>query len=285
MERVTDTIQCLACRAQNDPAEERCTRCGKRLHLASPQAAPAGFVSRTSGASATAVAPALEAIPGGAPTITPAELPFVRQPSLFKDVLSGSKVIPIPTLTPLRAPGEMQPRRPGHRSGPRPSRRVSDTQQALQFYSPGQAPTVVREAIYCDAPVADPVQRLLAAALDGSLVAIGLGMFLVIFLLGGGDLVFDRQTVSLLTTVAIVITIFYRILWCLGGGDTPGMRWAGLRLVDFDGRRPGRDQRGVRQAASLLSLVSAGLGLVWALVDEENLTWHDHISKTFPTPQ
>jgi len=24
--------------------------------------------------------------------------------------------------------------------------------------------------------------------------------------------------------------------------------------------------------------------LVWALVDEENLTWHDHISKTFPTP-
>jgi hypothetical protein len=23
--------------------------------------------------------------------------------------------------------------------------------------------------------------------------------------------------------------------------------------------------------------------LFWALVDEENLTWHDHISKTFPT--
>jgi hypothetical protein len=23
--------------------------------------------------------------------------------------------------------------------------------------------------------------------------------------------------------------------------------------------------------------------LVWALVDEESLTWHDHISKTFPT--
>jgi hypothetical protein len=22
---------------------------------------------------------------------------------------------------------------------------------------------------------------------------------------------------------------------------------------------------------------------VWALVDEESLTWHDHISKTFPT--
>jgi hypothetical protein len=55
--------------------------------------------------------------------------------------------------------------------------------------------------------------------------------------------------------------------------------------VDFDGRRPDREQRGVRQVAGLLSLLSAGLGLVWALVDEEKLTWHDHISKTFPTPK
>jgi hypothetical protein len=26
------------------------------------------------------------------------------------------------------------------------------------------------------------------------------------------------------------------------------------------------------------------LGMLWALVDEEALTWHDHMSKTFPTP-
>jgi hypothetical protein len=26
------------------------------------------------------------------------------------------------------------------------------------------------------------------------------------------------------------------------------------------------------------------LGIVWALLDEEHLTWHDHISKVFPTP-
>jgi hypothetical protein len=54
--------------------------------------------------------------------------------------------------------------------------------------------------------------------------------------------------------------------------------------VDFDGRRPDREQRRMRLVAGLLSLSAAGLGLVWALVDEENLTWHDHISKTFPTP-
>jgi len=79
------------------------------------------------------------------------------------------------------------------------------------------------------------------------------------------------------------VAFLYRLLWCLGNGDTPGMRFAGLRLVNFDGRPPDRDQRLLRLGASVLSLASAGLGLVWALVDEESLTWHDHISKTFPT--
>jgi len=39
----------------------------------------------------------------------------------------------------------------------------------------------------------------------------------------------------------------------------------------------------LRFAATWLSFCSGGLGLLWAVADEENLTWHDHISKTFPT--
>ncbi len=121
--------------------------------------------------------------------------------------------------------------------------------------------------------------------MDGSLILVGVGVFLTIFFLSGGQVALDRQALSFLLGVTAVITLFYRALWCLANGDSPGMRFAGLRLVDFDGRRPDREQRGIRQVASLLSLLSAGLGLVWALVDEENLTWHDHISKTFPTTQ
>ncbi len=55
------------------------------------------------------------------------------------------------------------------------------------------------------------------------------------------------------------------------------MRFAGLRLVDFDGRRPDREQRGVRQVAGILSVLSAGLGLVWALVDEETHLARSHL--------
>lgn len=137
--------------------------------------------------------------------------------------------------------------------------------------------------IYCDAPVALPTHRLIAAAFDGSMIVVAVGAFLGVFLLAGGQIELTRQTIPLFSAVALVISLFYRWLWTIANGDTPGMRFAGLRLVDFDGRPPDRDQRGMRQLASLLSVISAGLGLVWALVDEENLAWHDHISKTFPT--
>jgi uncharacterized RDD family membrane protein YckC len=124
---------------------------------------------------------------------------------------------------------------------------------------------------------------MVAAAVDGAVMLIALGVFLGMFVLCGGEIVLNRQSIQMLGGVGVAIALFYRFLWCLADGDSPGMRFAGLHLVDFDGRRPDREKRTIRQAAALLSLASAGLGLVWAWVDEENLTWHDHISKTFPT--
>jgi uncharacterized RDD family membrane protein YckC len=206
------------------------------------------------------------------------------QPSLFRDVLTGAKVIPIPTLTPLRMPGEARKGSTPRSVGPRPARRASVSLQT-ELFEPGQALAFAPpgESIYCDAPVASPQHRLVAAAVDAAVVLIALGVFLGMFVLCGGQMDLNRQMVMLLAGVGAVIGLFYHFLWCLADGDTPGMRFAGLRLVDFDGRTPDREKRSVRMAAALLSLLSAGLGLVWALVDEENLTWHDHISKTFPT--
>jgi uncharacterized RDD family membrane protein YckC len=57
----------------------------------------------------------------------------------------------------------------------------------------------------------------------------------------------------------------------------------GLRLVDFYGNPPSRALRYQRALASFISFLAAGIGLIWALVDEDALTWHDHMSSTFPT--
>ena len=79
--------------------------------------------------------------------------------------------------------------------------------------------------------------------------------------------------------------MFYGILWIWAGRETIGMRMTGLRLIDFDGLQPGRRDRVLRSLAACLSFCAGGIGLLWALVDEEKLAWHDHMSKTFPTFQ
>jgi uncharacterized RDD family membrane protein YckC len=285
-------MHCPHCRAVNEQTEERCVHCGRRLNSSAPGPFP---VRNPNSVTVAATAPALDVFAGAEPVpAQPLETPKSEtpnyQPSLFRDGAAGNKVIPIPTLTPLhpyhrRTASQQRPasRRPQHR---RSDSQQSQFQQTLGFQEPvAEVRVQPGETIDCDAPVAAPTHRLVASAVDGSLILVGVGVFLAIFFLSGGQVTLDRQALYFILGVTAVIALFYRALWCLANGDSPGMRFAGLRLVDFDGRRPDREQRGIRQVASLLSLLSAGLGLVWALVDEENLTWHDHISKTFPTIQ
>jgi uncharacterized RDD family membrane protein YckC len=268
-------MQCRYCQALNDADERRCQRCGRRLSLR-----PATDTMPIS----TSTAPALERLPGAHPIELPAPSPHLNyQPYLFRDSSNGPKVIPIPTLTPMRPKeGDAAPvKRPRQNKNPR---RGSDSQQSLDFHGTHKPiKTQVEAVIYCDAPVALPAHRAIAAAFDAAMILCAVALFLAIFFVSGGVIAFTKQNIPFFLGVGVLMALFYRLLWCLADGDTPGMRFAGLRLVDFDGRRPDREQRGMRQIAGILSFVSAGLGLVWALGDEESLTWHDHISKTFPT--
>ena len=116
------------------------------------------------------------------------------------------------------------------------------------------------------------------------MIVIALAVFGAIFYMAGGVLTINSKTLPLVIGVAAVVTFLYKLLWCMANGDSAGMRWTRLTLVNFDGQRPTRTQRMHRMASGALSLCAAGLGLLWALVDEETLTWHDHISRTFPTP-
>lgn len=216
-----------------------------------------------------------------------------QQPLLFEETLAGPKVIPIPTLAPMHPPAGRRIASRGashgssHLSSGRSARRGSDLQQALDFESGTSVNALdmqVEAVIYCDAPVALPLHRFIAAAMDASMILIAVGLFLTVFLLAGEQLVFNKQVIPVFVGVVGLMWALYHSFWCLANGETPGMRFAGLRVTNFDGRKADRKQRTVRQFAFVLSVLSAGVGLAWAFVDEENLTWHDHISKTFPTP-
>jgi uncharacterized RDD family membrane protein YckC len=265
-------MTCRYCGAWNDAEEERCERCGRRALAAAP------IVSTAAPQAAVAIKPRYEV------KIEPPPTPrSPRQPGLFP-VQESPRVVPIfgrdPVPPPKRAKGA--PRTP-------PARREDDTQQRLAFVATATANRSSEQepesGIYCDAPVAHTQHRVMAAFVDAGVLVSAWTVFAAVFFFAGGEVPADPMGWIPFGILAFAIVVTYQALWVLGNGDSLGLRVAHLELVNFDGRRPNRRERAARMLAGWLSVAPAGLGLLWALVDEETLTWHDQISKTFPTPR
>lgn len=278
-------MNCLYCGSSNDDDEHRCRRCGRRLHFANPRPAPEGYPVANGGA-AVAAARAILAEPPRPRLSDRQDAP--PQGSLFGD-REPAKVIPFRggAVAAVTAPPRPKPE---PRSTPRTPRSREQTEELplLDFLPPApRAPrtlkTSVEAVIYCDAPVATAMHRAVAAALDFGMMLIGVGLFLGAHHLCGGEIFLNKVAISAYVAAAALVCLFYGSLWVIAGGETAGMRWTRLRLVNFDGFQLERRERWVRFAGACLSFAAGGLGLLWALVDEESLTWHDHISKTFPT--
>ncbi|MCC6538711.1 MAG: RDD family protein [Bryobacterales bacterium] len=141
------------------------------------------------------------------------------------------------------------------------------------------------DARYSDAPVAIPTHRMMAAFVDGLVVLAiaGIVCLTLAFGVGNGNLP-GGKPLWWFAGMAVAVGLAYKFFWALAGTDSPGLRSSHLRLLHFDGREPNQRERCLRILWSLLSIMAGGLGLVWALVDEESLSWHDHSSKTFLTP-
>jgi len=90
------------------------------------------------------------------------------------------------------------------------------------------------------------------------------------------------KTMALVAAAAAVILgALYQILFLTLGKATPGMKVAHLALRTLDGEDPTRAQRCGRFGALLLSLLPAGLGVLWALFDHDHLSLHDRLSRTY----
>jgi uncharacterized RDD family membrane protein YckC len=282
-------MSCRYCGAHNLKDDHRCHRCGRRLHASVARPAPNTFPIVTSTAPAFQAAYSVE---NAAPPkrVDPPPTPVVRQPSLFgaDPPPRASRVIRFEEIAP---PGHLLPpprKRPGDQAPKTSQRDDAELQQRLDFQTVAASThnrTHSESTMYGSYEVAAPLHRLCAAVADLSLIVVGLAIFFAIFYIVGGEIVLNRVTTPIYCAVPLIITFLFRALYCLGRGDTPGIQWLGLRVVDFDGKMPTRGQRWSRFFAGCLSVISGGLGLVWALTDEERLAWHDHISKTFPTPE
>lgn len=282
-------MHCFYCRSWNAEDEPRCRRCGRRLHLSAPRPAPETYPTeqvRSHGNAAPVVSllPPIESDAPSAPA--PPRVVALRQPRLFADG-DNRRVLQFPR-DPSSGP-ESKPVSSRPKSRRQPSLPPLETDQPyLDFLPPAPhasrtLKTAAEAVIYCDAPVATTTHRAVGFALDFAIVGLAMGFFLLACFFCGGTFEWKTGTLLGFLSAFVGIALFYGLIWVLTGSETAGSRWVGLRLINFDGFPIDRRERAMRFAAACLSVGSAGMGLLWALADEENLTWHDHISKTFPT--
>jgi uncharacterized RDD family membrane protein YckC len=132
-------------------------------------------------------------------------------------------------------------------------------------------------------PVADLRERSRATALDALFLAIAYGGFLILFRALGGQISFGRQEALVYLATFFLIYAVYFGLFTLCGGATPGMFFRGLSVVSFDGRAPETGQLFRRAFGYVVSGGTLLLGFLWALWDEDRLTWHDRMSQTYLT--
>ncbi len=127
--------------------------------------------------------------------------------------------------------------------------------------------------------------RLLAAFVDGSIIASASALFGFIFWkLTAASL----PQVQMFTFVAVTLCVFwiaYQYLLIVYAANTPGLRFAHLELTRFDGSTTTRSLRRWRVLASCLSAVSLGMGYAWLFLDEDGLCWHDRITHTYLAPK
>jgi uncharacterized RDD family membrane protein YckC len=128
-------------------------------------------------------------------------------------------------------------------------------------------------------------RRFLAAGIDGTIVAAALGVFAYIFFRITAAIAPLKLLAEMGAIVLGILWAGYQYLLLTYVGSTPGLMLAKLRLSQFDGNAVSRQARRWRALASILSALSLGLGYAWCMLDEDQLCWHDRITKTHLAPK
>ncbi len=133
-------------------------------------------------------------------------------------------------------------------------------------------------------PVAEVRERRIAGLLDLACLGISYAGFLILFRALGGQLSIGKQEAIVYAVTFFIFYALYFGLFTTLGGTSPGMYFRGLAVVSFDGEAPQARQLLWRTFGYVLSGGTLLLGYLWALWDEDHLTWQDRISQTYITP-
>jgi len=130
-------------------------------------------------------------------------------------------------------------------------------------------------------PVATLRERRRAALIDAACLAFAYGGFLALFGSLGGQFTFSKLSAAVCFSTFAFVYIQYFGLFTIFGGTTPGMMVRGLQVQSFTGDSPTAQQLFWRTAGYMISASTFFLGFFWALWDEDAMTWHDRLSRTY----
>lgn len=276
-------MRCRYCGAENPEFELRCGKCQRRLADGNARSSSENYPVIDS-----AAAPALDfrqqeysEAASASLTAVHSNPDFARrsatptQPALFP-YRDGRKVV---RMSEHPASGRARTS-----DSPRsPRRKANPGQTAFDFDAPETHP-FARELERRDDCAVAPLQlRAMAAVFDAGLVLAFFGLFLLTVRLTLGEIPMGKPFYFCYGFGALLIAMIYKLLFCAFGQVTLGLQGARLEVVSYDGQPPTRSQRFVRMFSGWLSLASAGMGVLWALADQDQLSWHDHVSQTFLT--
>lgn len=123
--------------------------------------------------------------------------------------------------------------------------------------------------------------RVMAAVVDGALIT---GAFLAAAMVAATHVhqMPALRVIEIGSALALLaIGALYNALFLTLAEGTPGMKYARISLCTFEDQQPSGFQRRKRLVALILSLLPVGLGVAWAIFDEDHLTWHDRLSGTY----
>lgn len=163
-------------------------------------------------------------------------------------------------------------------SGPDWSRIELDSASAEELEPAPDEETAAKPAVLELAPFG---LRLLATAVDLALV-VGIASAAAAALVGRLQPLPPVRTAEAVALGLVALTaVLYQVAFLLAMHTTPGMFYAGVALCTFDDEHPTRTQLRDRLLAMLVSVLPVGLGLAWSAFDENHLSWHDRLSRTY----
>jgi uncharacterized RDD family membrane protein YckC len=175
--------------------------------------------------------------------------------------------------------------RPPQKAEPDDARLLIDVSLPPLSEEQEEAPEAPEESPSDLYPVATLRERRRAALIDAACLAFAYGGFLALFGSLGGQFTLSKLSAAVYVTTLAVVYLQYFALFTIFGGTTPGMMFRGLQVTSFTGDPPTPRQMLLRTLGYVISAGTFFLGFFWAWWDEDGLTWHDRLSRTYLSVQ